>query len=276
MPNPMSVRTLFVSDIHLGTRDCQAKLLVSLLRRVRPERLYLVGDIVDLIAMQKRAVLPPDQQRLAARLLRLARAGCEIIYIPGNHDAAMRRLCGLRVHRVRIERQAIHVTADGRRLLVSHGDEFDTHVRIAPWMLALGDGMHQFVLALNRWCNRGRRLLGMPYWSLAAALKQRSGAARRYVDQFEQAALYQAAREGLDGYVGGHIHKAGFRARDGVLYCNDGDWVEHCTALMEAPCGRLQLIDWRGEVIAREPVMVNGLKSGEALPDAVGAATRGA
>ncbi|WP_275289260.1 UDP-2,3-diacylglucosamine diphosphatase [Halomonas elongata] len=265
MPNPMPVRTLFVSDVHLGTRDCQAELLASLLRRVRPERLYLVGDIVDLIAMRKRAVLPQAQQRLVARLLRLARGGCEIIYIPGNHDAAFRRLCGLKVHRVRIEHRMVHATADGRRLLVSHGDEFDTHVRIAPWMLALGDGMHQFVLALNRWCNRGRRLLGMPYWSLAAALKRRSGAAQRYVAQFEQAALHQAAREGLDGYVGGHIHKAGFRARDGVLYCNDGDWVEHCTALMEAPSGRLQLIDWRGEVIAVEPLVARERQAGEGV-----------
>ncbi len=252
MSNPMSVRTLFVSDVHLGTRDCQAELLARLLRRVRPERLYLVGDIVDLIAMRKRAVLPPAQQRLVARLLRLARSGCEIIYIPGNHDAAFRRLCGLRVHRVRIEHRMVHATADGRRLLISHGDEFDTHVRMAPWMMALGDGMHQFVLALNRWCNRGRRLLGMPYWSLASALKRRSGAARRYVAQFEQAALHQASREGWMA-MWRHIHKAGFRARDGVLYCNDGDWVEHCTALMETPNGRLQLIDWRGEVIAVEP-----------------------
>ncbi|GED23734.1 UDP-2,3-diacylglucosamine diphosphatase [Halomonas halmophila] len=257
MSNPVSVRTLFVSDIHLGTRDCQAELLARLLRRVRPERLYLVGDIVDLIAMQKRAILPPAQQRLVARLLRLARSGCEIIYIPGNHDAAFRRLSGLKVHRVRIERRMVHETVDGRRLLISHGDEFDTHVRIAPWMLALGDGMHQFVLALNRWCNRGRRLFGMPYWSLAAALKRRSGAARRYVMQFEQAALHQAAREGLDGYVGGHIHNAGFRARDGVLYCNDGDWVEHCTALMENHHGGLQLIDWQGELIEREPPMAS-------------------
>ncbi|UYG07529.1 UDP-2,3-diacylglucosamine diphosphatase [Halomonas sp. M4R1S46] len=255
MPIPLTARTLFVSDVHLGTRDCQAELLASLLRRVRPERLYLVGDIVDLIAMRKRAVLLPAQQRLAARLLRLARGGCEIIYIPGNHDAALRRLCGLRVHRVRIERRMIHTTADGRRLLVSHGDEFDTHVRIAPWLLTLGDGMHQFVLALNRWCNRTRSLLGLPYWSLASALKRRVGAAQRYVAQFEQAALHQAVREGLDGYVGGHIHKAGFRTRDGVLYCNDGDWVEHCTALLETPDGRLQLVDWRGEVIEREPAL---------------------
>lgn len=267
MPTPPTARTLFVSDVHLGTRDCQAALLASLLRRVRPERLYLVGDIVDLLAMRKRAVLPPAQQRLAARLLRLARGGCEIIYIPGNHDAALRRLCGLCVHRVRIERRMIHVTADGRRLLVSHGDEFDTHVRIAPWLLALGDGMHQFVLALNRWCNRTRGLLGLPYWSLASALKRRVGAAQRYVEQFEQAALHQAAREGLDGYVGGHIHKAGFRARGGVLYCNDGDWVEHCTALLETPEGRLQLIDWRGKVVEHEPVMeAPTVPEGTALP----------
>lgn len=248
-------RTLFISDLHMGTPDCQAALLDSLLRRVRPKRLYLVGDIIDLIAMRKRAVLPSAQQRLVARVLRLARGGCEVIYIPGNHDAALRKLCGLKLYNVRIERRMIHVTVDNRRLLVSHGDEFDTHVRMAPWMMALGDGMHQFVLSLNRWCNHGRRLLGMPYWSLAAALKNQVGAARRYVEQFEQAALHQAAREGLDGYIGGHIHKAGFATGPGVLYCNDGDWVEHCTALMEDGEGRLSLIDWQGRVIDKEPAV---------------------
>lgn len=246
-------RTLFISDIHLGTPDCQAALLSGLLRRVRPRRLYLVGDVVDLIAMRKRAVLPLVQQQLVARILRLARGGCEVIYIPGNHDAAFRRLCGLHIHNVRIERRMIHETADGRRMLVSHGDEFDTHVRIAPWLLTLGDGMHQFVLRLNRWCNGIRRALGLPYWSLASALKRRVGTAQRYIAQFEQAAIHQAAREGLDGYIGGHIHKAGFSTRDGVLYCNDGDWVEHCTALVETAKGQLRLIDWQGAVIGIEP-----------------------
>nr|WP_300315216.1 UDP-2,3-diacylglucosamine diphosphatase [Halomonas sp.] len=267
MATTLTVRTLFISDLHLGTRDCQAELLSRLLRRVRPERLYLVGDVIDLIAMHRRAALPAQQQRLVARILRLARSGCEIIYIPGNHDAALRRLCGLKVHRVSIERRAIHETADGRRLLVSHGDEFDTHVRLAPWVMALGDGMHQFVLSLNRWVNRVRSALGMPYWSLSAAVKGRIGAAQRYVAQFEQAALHQAGREGLDGYVGGHIHQAGFRARDGVLYCNDGDWVEHCTALIERPDGRLALIDWQGEVIEHEPAMEAQPAGGRAQDD---------
>ncbi|WP_158775091.1 UDP-2,3-diacylglucosamine diphosphatase [Cobetia sp. L2A1] len=250
------VRTLFISDLHLGTPDCQAALLSKLLRRVRPERLYLVGDIVDLLAMRKRAVLDKDQQALVARVLRLARSGCEVIYIPGNHDAAFRRLCGLKLHNVSIERRAIHLTANGRRLLVSHGDEFDTHVRIAPWLLTLGDGMHGFILSLNRWCNRGRSLFGLPYWSLASALKRRSGTAQRYVAQFEEAAMRQARLEGLDGYVGGHIHQAGFRVEDGVLYCNDGDWVEHCTALAEDAEGALHLIDWQGQIMESAPRFV--------------------
>ncbi|MGO2415204.1 MULTISPECIES: UDP-2,3-diacylglucosamine diphosphatase [Cobetia] len=250
------VRTLFISDLHLGTPDCQAALLSKLLRRVRPERLYLVGDIVDLLAMRKRAVLDKDQQALVARVLRLARSGCEVIYIPGNHDASFRRLCGVKLHNVSIERRAIHVTASGRRLLVSHGDEFDTHVRIAPWLLTLGDGMHGFILSLNRWCNRGRSLLGLPYWSLASALKRRSGTAQRYVAQFEEAAMRQARLEGLDGYIGGHIHQAGFRVEDGVLYCNDGDWVEHCTALAEDADGALHLIDWQGQIIESAPRFV--------------------
>lgn len=250
------VRTLFISDLHLGTPDCQAALLSKLLRRVRPERLYLVGDIVDLLAMRKRAVLDKDQQALVARVLRLARSGCEVIYIPGNHDASFRRLCGVKLHNVSIERRAIHVTASGRRLLVSHGDQFDTHVRIAPWLLTLGDGMHGFILSLNRWCNRGRSLLGLPYWSLASALKRRSGTAQRYVAQFEEAAMRQARLEGLDGYIGGHIHQAGFRVEDGVLYCNDGDWVEHCTALAEDADGALHLIDWQGQIIESAPRFV--------------------
>lgn len=263
------VRTLFISDVHLGTPDCQAALLARLLRRVRPERLYLVGDIVDLLAMRKRAVLDKDQQALVARVLRLARSGCEVIYIPGNHDAAFRRLCGLKLHNVSIERRAIHTTSSGRSLLVSHGDEFDTHVRIAPWLLKLGDGMHGFILSLNRWCNRARGMFGLPYWSLASALKRRSGTAQRYVAQFEEAAMRQARLEGLDGYVGGHIHQAGFRVEEGVLYCNDGDWVEHCTALAEDAEGALHLIDWQGQIIETAPRHLMPRQAPAASPDAV-------
>lgn len=262
------IRTLFISDLHLGTPDCQAQLLVDLLRRARPERLYLVGDVFDLLAMQRRAVLPRQQQAVIARILRLARSGCKVIYIPGNHDAAFRRLCGLEIHNVSVRRRAVHRLGDGRRLLVAHGDEFDGHVRMAPWLITLGDRTHRVVMTINRWVNHWRRLTGRPWWSLAGAVKRRSGTAQRYVAQFERLALHQAEREGFDGYIGGHIHQPGFAQQDGRLYCNDGDWVEHCTALVETISGTLELIDWRGQRLLNEPINDCGADIDEALAHA--------
>ncbi|WP_106475622.1 UDP-2,3-diacylglucosamine diphosphatase [Phytohalomonas tamaricis] len=254
------VRTLFISDIHLGTRDAQATLLMQLLHRFQPERLYLVGDVFDLIAMRRRAVLTSAQQSLVSYFLQMAESGCEVIYIPGNHDAAFRRLCGLQMHNVRIEQEMVHTLKDGRRLLVSHGDEFDDqmHVAVSPWLHAFGSQAFKVMRWINRQGVQLRDALGLSYWSLASAIKQRSGIAQRYVARFEGFGLERARQENYDGYVCGHIHQAGFRVADGILYCNDGDWVEHCTALVETQDGKLHLIDWRGEILMTAPSIEAG------------------
>lgn len=250
-----NIHTVFISDLHLGTPDCQAALLSEALRKLAPKKLYLVGDIIDLAAMRKKAVLPQDQQLLIGQFWQMAREGCEIIYIPGNHDAPMRKLCGLKLGKLQIRRKAIHKTRDGRRFLVSHGDEFDGHVKIHPLLLALGDHGHQILLWLNRRYNKLRAWLRMPYRSLAAMIKQRFGSAQRYIARFQEAACTEASRQSLDGYIGGHIHQAGFSHLKGTLYCNDGDWVEHCTTLVETENGALQLIQWPSMEVIAEPAV---------------------
>ncbi|MFC0266563.1 UDP-2,3-diacylglucosamine diphosphatase [Kushneria aurantia] len=255
-----NVRTLFISDLHLGTPDAQAELLLHLLRRVRPERLYLVGDVFDLIVMKRRAISVFDgqQQRLLRHVLRLARTGCEVIYIPGNHDAAMRTFCGERFRSVEVMRDAVHVTRDGRRLLISHGDEFDGHYKAPKWKLVVGEIALHSMRRANRWTVHARRRLGRPYWSLSAALKRRSTSVKQFADAFRRSALERAHREGVDGYVGGHIHIPWFGLSEGVVYCNDGDWVENCTALVEEFDGRLRLVDWTNTTLVDDPQPPSG------------------
>ncbi|OHV09336.1 UDP-2,3-diacylglucosamine diphosphatase [Kushneria phosphatilytica] len=260
MANASDVRILFVSDIHLGTPDAQASLLRYLLRQTRPERVYLVGDVFDLIAMKHRAVLDSAQQALVRHILRMARTGCEVIYIPGNHDAAFRTFCGQKFHNVRIERDVIHETRDGRRLLISHGDEFDGHFDGPRWKLIIGEMLLKSMRRINRWTVRLRRRLGRPYWSLSGAAKRRSGNVRDFAAAFRASALSRAKHEQVDGYVGGHIHIPGFELREGLLYCNDGDWVEHCTALAEGSDGRLRLIDWHGNTLVDDPCPPTGVR----------------
>ncbi|TPE46875.1 UDP-2,3-diacylglucosamine diphosphatase [Maribrevibacterium harenarium] len=252
-------RSVFISDVHLGTKACQAHHLQDFLQQITTDRIYLVGDIVDLIEMRKKAHFPHEHQRIIETLLHKAASGTEVIYIPGNHDAFFRKFCGQTLSGVRIERQTIHTTADGRRFLVSHGDEFDQLVKISPVMLAIGDQAHGFMLAVNRHINRIRRWLGLPYWSLAGFIKSHIGKAQEFIQRFETAAIKSARSMKLDGYIGGHIHFARFQLQDNTLYCNDGDWVEHCTALVESPSGELSLIHWSEQPrhLATEPATVN-------------------
>ncbi len=248
-------RSVFISDVHLGSADCQAGYLLDFLNRVEFETLYLVGDIVDFIAMQRRVHFPASHEAVLRRLMELAAGGKRILYIPGNHDAPLRHFCGQRIAGIELLKSAVHVTADGRRFVVCHGDQFDSVVRCSPLMLVVGDRAHGMLLWLNRWFNRWRRMRGKPYWSLAAWIKQRLGSAKAFINRFEQAALLAAERDHRDGFICGHIHVAGFRRSSRGLYCNDGDWVEHCTALTESRDGRLQILHWseRPRVIAREP-----------------------
>jgi UDP-2,3-diacylglucosamine pyrophosphatase LpxH len=241
-------RTAFVSDIHLGTRDCRAPYLLDFLQRLQCERLVLVGDVFDLWAMRRRVVWSPAQSAIIEHVFALAAKGIEVFYIPGNHDEALRALIGSEIRGVRIVRSLDHETADGRRFLVSHGDEFDDEVRHSHLQHRLGDIAYQFLLRISHYVDHARRYLQRPYWSLSAWAKTRVGRARDYIGRFESAAARAARDGGYDGYIGGHIHKAAIESRDGVLYCNTGDWVEHCTALIEDNGGYLHLVHWSDHV----------------------------
>ena len=240
-------RTVFLSDIHLGTRGCRADFLLDFLRRTECERLYLVGDVVDGWRLRKSWYWTEEFDDVVRHILGMARRGVEVIYIPGNHDEMFRDWLGLEVAGVRLQQEAVHETADGRRLLVIHGDEFDGVIRYAKFIAYLGDWAYDWALVINRLFNVGRRRFGYPYWSLSQWLKRQVKGAVKAIDRFELALATEAKRRGLDGVVCGHIHHAEMRTVQGVLYINDGDWVESCTALVEHADGRLELVDWARE-----------------------------
>ena len=247
-------RAAFLSDIHLGSKHCHADELANFLADLRCQRLYLVGDIIDLwwIA-SRRATWGAAQNRVIEALHTLRRAGTEIIYIPGNHDRPARRFCGLALPAMQVRRRAVHVTADGRRLLVTHGDDYDAQTHFGNLQERFGDWLYYRILTGNVLLNRLRRRLGQRYWSLSEFLKRRSHAAERYIARYMQAGLDDARRRGLDGIVCGHIHRAALMSSDGQVYANDGDWVESLTALVEDPDGTLRLLSHRHETIALLP-----------------------
>jgi UDP-2,3-diacylglucosamine pyrophosphatase LpxH len=244
-PRPQ-YRSVFISDLHLGTRGCRSDFLADFLRRTSAEHLYLVGDVIDGWRLRKSWYWDETHDEVLRLILQHARGGTEVTYIPGNHDEMFRAWLplGLEIAGIKLRREATHVTAAGKRLLVIHGDEFDSVVRYAKFLALLGDGAYTTALVLNRWFNDLRRRLGYPYWSLSAWLKRQVKEAVKAVDRFETALAGEARRRGFEGVVCGHIHHAEMREVNGVLYVNDGDWVESCTALVEHHDGRLELIDW--------------------------------
>lgn len=244
-PRPtIRLRTVFLSDTHLGFKGCRAEFLLDFLRRVECEQIYLVGDIIDVWSLTRSFYWPQAHNDVIRTILGKAKHGTRVVYVPGNHDRPFRDHDGLVLGNVEIRRQAVHCTADGRWLLVLHGDEFDSIVRASPLLESVGSRAYAIALTLNRWLNTLRRALGYPYWSLSAFLKERVKNAVKYVANFERAIAAEARRRGLDGVVCGHIHRAEIRDIDGITYCNDGDWVESCTALVEDFQGRLSLLRW--------------------------------
>ena len=264
-------RAVFVSDVHLGSKNCHAAELADFLDGLDTRRLYLVGDIVDLWWMaQRRAAWGAGQHRVVECLHALVRAGTAIIYVPGNHDRPIRRFCGLMLPYMQLRRRAIHQLADGRRLLVAHGDDYDAVTHFGGFQEHLGDWLYDRILAGNRMTNLARRRFGLRYGSLADFRERRSGAAERYIERFVSAGLADARRRGLDGIVCGHIHRAALLQRDGLVYANDGDWVESLSALVEEADGTLRLLAHTGKVLAqvqpRSPAMTAARP--EALPRA--------
>ncbi|MEN9631161.1 MAG: hypothetical protein RJA10_4389 [Pseudomonadota bacterium] len=239
----LRVRTVFISDIHLGTPGCQAAALLDFLREVECDTLYLVGDIIDGWQLRRSWYWPQAHNDVVQKLLRKARKGTRVVFVPGNHDEFARRYVTHNFGGVDVVDEAMHTTADGRRLWVTHGDHFDGVIQCARWLAVLGDMAYEFILKVNRWFNSARARLGLPYWSLSRYLKLKVKRAVSYVSDFETAVAREARKRGADGVVCGHIHHAEMRDIDGVLYCNDGDWVESLTALVEHRDGRLEIID---------------------------------
>jgi len=244
-------RSAWISDTHLGTRGCQADQLLHFLRHTQLDTLYLVGDIIDGWSLKRSWYWPPSHGAVVRAVCELARAGTRVIYVPGNHDEMLRDFDATRIAGVRVQREAVHETADGRRLLVIHGDDFDAVCTQARWLAVAGDYAYRAAVLCNHWFNRLRRRLGYPYWSLANFLKHQVKNAVSFISDFEHALAREARRRGLDGVICGHIHCARHRWIEGVEYCNDGDWVESCTALVEHACGRLEILHWGSEARPR-------------------------
>ena len=237
-------RTVWISDIHLGTPGCQAEALLDFLRRVECETLYLVGDIIDGWQLRRNWYWPQAHNDVVQKILRKARKGTRVVFVPGNHDEFARRYVAHNFGGVDVVTEAVHTTADGRQLWVTHGDLFDGVIQCAKWLAYLGDSAYEFTLKVNSAFNRARARMGLPYWSLSKYLKQKVKRAVSYVSDFEVAVAREARKRGLQGVVCGHIHHAEMREIDGILYCNDGDWVESLTALIEHADGWLEIADW--------------------------------
>ena len=243
-PAHTRVRAIFISDIHLGTRNAQADALLGFLRCVDADVIYLVGDIVDFWKVRRGPHWPQSHNDVVQKLLRKARKGADVIFIPGNHDEGLRDYCGMQFGGVRIERNTVHVTSRGRRYVVLHGDEFDVVVRTAKWLAFLGDRGYELALWANTPLNWMRQRFGLGFWSLSAYLKYRVKSAVSFIGSFEEAVAEEARRNGADGIICGHIHHASDRQIDGVHYLNCGDWVESCTALVETLDGEMRIIRW--------------------------------
>jgi UDP-2,3-diacylglucosamine pyrophosphatase LpxH len=243
-PNPRRYRTIWISDVHLGTRACRADLLLDFLRHHDADVIYLVGDIVDASALTRSWYWPQSHNDVVQKLLRKVRKGTSVVYIPGNHDDGARGFVDITFGGVLVRKEAIHRTAAGAKLWVVHGDAFDAAVKFPPLLAWLGSRAYDAATALNVLIDRVRERAGAAPWSLAAAIKSRSRRVAAYIAAYEQAVIAEARRRDVDGIVCGHIHTPALKTIDGLLYCNDGDWVENCSALVEHADGRVETVSW--------------------------------
>ena len=255
-------RTIWISDVHLGTKGCNAELLIDFLDHTDSETMYLVGDIIDGWRLKKKFYWPPEHNDIVWRILKRAKRGTRIVYIPGNHDEMVRPFSGMNFGDVEIRRAAFHDTADGRRLMVLHGDEFDTIMLAHRWLAFVGDAAYHAMMKLNNWVATVRKMLGLPYWSISKAAKHKVKNAVEFISKYEEVVARAAGERGVDGVVCGHIHTAEIRDFEyegrKVEYYNDGDWVEGCNALVEHFDGTMELIHWPEEVTRREAQLMAG------------------
>jgi UDP-2,3-diacylglucosamine pyrophosphatase LpxH len=238
-------RSIWISDIHLGTPGCRAEFLLDFLRHNESDHLYLVGDVIDGWQLKRRWYWTQAHNDVVQKVLRKARKGTRVTYIAGNHDEVVRQFTGLAFGGIEICDEAVHTMADGRRFLVVHGDLYDAVVQQAKWLAQLGDRLYTLILELNRWLNHLRARLGLGYWSLSQYLKHKAKNAVNFMTAFEDAVAQQARKRGFHGVICGHIHRPQIKMIDGIVYCNDGDWVESLSALAETFDGELRIIEWR-------------------------------
>ena len=248
---PRRIRTMFISDVHLGTKGAQAEMLLDFLRYHDADTIFLVGDIIDGWKLKGGWFFPQSHNDVVQKLLRKARKGARVIYVPGNHDEFFREFLGLTFGGVEVVDTAIHEAADGKHYLVIHGDYFDVVVRHARWLAFMGDGAYTMALGINTYLNIVRRRLGLTYWSLSAWAKLKVKNAVNFIGKFEETLASEAKRHKVDGVICGHIHHAAQREIDGVLYLNAGDWVESCTAIVETYDGTMEIVRWADIVAAR-------------------------
>jgi UDP-2,3-diacylglucosamine pyrophosphatase LpxH len=262
-PTTRRHRTIFISDVHLGTRGCKAEMLADFLVSNSCETLYLVGDIIDGWQLKRRWHWTDQQTRVVHEILRKADQGTRVVYIPGNHDEFLRHYCGRVLAGIEIRHDAVHETADGRRMLVLHGDQFDSVIGCAKWLAHIGDGAYCLALALNDRLHALRRRCSLSYWSLSAALKRAVKNAVEYVSRYEEIVARAAVPRGVDGVICGHIHHAEIRQIGSILYLNDGDWVESCTALVEDARGHLEILRWATSAAESDPARAVATTEGE-------------
>lgn len=238
-------RTIWISDVHLGTTGCQAARLLEFLQATESDTLYLVGDIVDGWQLKRRWYWDQVHNNVVQTVLKKAKKGTDVIFVPGNHDEAVRQFIDLDFGGIKIRDELVHTTAQGKRMLVLHGDRFDGVIACAKWLAYVGDSLYTMILKFNQVFNNWRARAGLPYWSLSQYLKLKVKNAVSYITSFEDALAEEARKKGLDGVICGHIHKPEIRDIGGVTYCNDGDWVESLSALVEEANGELRLVTWQ-------------------------------
>ena len=247
---PRHYRAIFISDLHLGTKRAQTTALLDFLRSTESDQLYIVGDFIDNWSLRRAWYWDQQHNDVIQKLLRKARKGTKLVYIPGNHDENFRNFLNLRFGRVAVLEETVHVTATGKRYLVLHGDKFDEVVRFAPWLAKLGDTAYELSMDLNKGLNAIRRFFRLPYWSLSAYLKNKVKKAVEFISHFEGAVVRDARSRNCQGVICGHIHTPDDRVIDGIHYLNDGDWVESCTALVEHKDGTFEILNWNAPRIS--------------------------
>jgi UDP-2,3-diacylglucosamine pyrophosphatase LpxH len=261
----LSYRTVFISDTHLGMRGVHAEELSAFLKHVDCERLYLVGDIIDIWALKGRWHWPTTHNQVVRRILKLAKHGTHVVYIPGNHDDALRQWAGINLGDVRLALQAVHATANGKNFLITHGDEYDLVVQNQRLLSIIGGWAYDHLVTINRTINAIRGIFGLSKWSFSQAIKKKVKSACTFMSNFEVALMNEARRRGLDGVVCGHIHQPALREEQGLTYMNCGDWIERSTCLVEHHDGRMEVLDV-DKLLASAGIQVKHASDEELVP----------